>query len=428
MRSALIGFITLAALSCEPPAYAQGSAGLPGPFAEFLAEGQTQAQLTSGTIDAQPVIAAMVLAQGVAVLPCGTYSLAKPLILATNGSGVQGASVGCVTLNVTFPAGDIITITGQRVRLQDLTINAAVQRTAGAVIHMAASYETEVGRIAVTGPHGGDAILGDGSVESHVHDIDCRPAVQPKAGSYVSVSGPGACIHAVNTALDLLADHVSSYAWAYGLQLTSASGVVVSTADFMGGKNGVLFDPPTGTKLWAVHLTDVQADTSSLDGLLLGGAGFITDVQIDNLWSSNSQLAAGIDFNNPNINGVQIVSPNILYNHTHGILINQGKNIQISSATVQGNSKQGSALYHGLTVSGQATADQITILGGHFGPGGIDVANGNPPLQGYGIAVVALGGTETRHITIMGAQAVGNVTGGFNVPAGANVVMLGNSQ
>ena len=390
----------------------------------YLSAGQTEAQLLAGTIDASPSISAGIAA-GRVVLPCGMYTLNEPLSVPSGLFDLVGVANECVTFNVTFPTGDIVTLTGlQRPRLSGVTINATAQRTSGAAVHLVSTYGAKIDDIAFTGPHAADAIEDDGGRTTYIDHIDCRP---PIATVGVGFYGAGACIHGTGNFTGLYANHINSLSWEYGLELTNGSGAVISAAELFESNQGVTFDPPTGAMVSAIHLTDVQSDTSALDNFYFGGAGYITDIQTDNIRSSSSQLGNGINFNNPLINGVQMNGSNVLYNWEHGVLIAQGKGITFTGLTAQANSKFGSGVYNGVAIAGTTAVDNITIEAGREGAGGIDVARGNASLQAYGIAVVPLsGGTETRHLTFMGNQAIGNVTGGYNLTSGSTVVNLGN--
>jgi len=409
--------VSLGASSPQSLAAKLGEIATPG---DFIGSGASA--LYAGNINARPAIMAAIAAKGRVYLPCGTYRLDATLVL--SGQQVYGAAPSCVTLNINFASGDGVLMTGTRPELRNVRIYTTASRSAGAAVHVDHTYRAVLNDIVVEGSHGADAFLVDGANTTHISRSDLRPP--PAAGSTSFAAGAG--IHLLGMAVDthIVGGNVSQ--WHYGIELSDASGVFVSNLDLVRSGQGILFDPTSSQQVFGVQMSTVLGDTSAADNWYFGGTGPITDVQIANLWASNSQTANGVAVVNQNVNGLSISNPHVLGNYAHGMALVGGKNIAITGGSVTDNSAAGSAQYDGIQISG---SDQVRIIGVMSGMGGSlsrpSPGPGQSNLQRYGLNA-GTGSNDTRRIIVGMSGFFGNMTGGLNMPTGLNIVNLGNTE
>ena len=379
---------------------------------DYIAAGQTPAQLYSGAIDASPALSAA-LSAGMVRPPCGTYRLDEPVVV-TGGSSkfyLDGGSPGCVTFNVTFVAGDIFGLhTVQRGRVREITVNAVVQRTSGAVFHLFETYDFQSTGVVFQGSHGGDGWLLDGANTTHIERYDCRPPVAFVVGTY----GAGACIHGINNAADAHISHGNSASWHYGQQWTWASGIYVDNIDNVLSGNALVFDPSyvAGQSVFGANFTSFYGDTSKGDNFLFQGDGWITDIQLNSPWASNSQSANGFAVNNPRVDGLQISTPTILGNFAAGLSLLQGTNITAVGAHSFYNSRAGSNLWDDIYIGPNVLS--AAVEGASVGSGGTQRALGAVPYSRWGLN--APGGGSGQTIVARDIRGIGNITGLTNLP------------
>lgn len=385
------------------------------PMAAYLKSGQTVAQLTSGAIDAQPALIAA-LAAGMNRIPCGTYRLNEGVAVIGPESKfyLEGGSPGCVTFNVAFPVGDIFVLNGtQRARVKDVTVNATVQRTSGAVFHLTGTYDAQFDEVVLSGTHGGDGWLLDGAANTtHIRHFDCRPPGPFIIGAFYA----GACIHGTGNFADLHMEHGNGASWNYGVELTYGSGVYGDDFDFVVSGTALEFNPSSalGQVVYGVNLSGFYADTSKGDNILFEGTGATTDVQLTAPWASNSQSGNGIAVNNRVVSGLQLISPTILGNYAAGLSVLLGDAVTATDVHSFYNSRQGANLWDDIYI-GATQSNRVSILGAQVGIGGTQAALGAAPLSRYGVNVVG-GNTSGQTIILSGIIGLGDLTANCNIP------------
>jgi hypothetical protein len=424
-------------------------------IADFLATGQTTAQLTSGAIDAQPAISAMLVAGVAAILPCGTYRLDEPIATISTSTSVilRGAGRGCVTFNVTFAAGNVIQAgvagaTGlgvQGMSVGGFKMVAIVTRTSGAGIAVGTHYDADFSDFSFDGPWSDEVIVqgnGGASARTHIHDF--------RLGS-VSGTTTGACIRIISYANDTRINQGGANRCNQGLVLTSGSGTSLTDFDIFGSvASGVSVNPSSanGDNVNAFYVNGaVYSDTSGGNDWEFIGTGPTTDIHLTNVWGGAAgslitggvativSALAGLVVTNTNLDGLTISSGHFHDNGGNGILIGAGKNISIDAGTQVWNNDSIANVgpgyttcttpgYDGIVVTG--TADWVKIIGASSGKGGyFGEALGWTNCQRYGI-YVGSGTGDTRHITLIGTQNPNNQTGNFQMPTGTYIVNTGN--
>lgn len=391
----------------------------------FVTPGQV-ALLGTGTIDATPAINAG-LASGPLMVPCGLYSLHEPLApINRDGAALIGISRACVTLRADFSAGDAITLGAvggpglgpKFTELRGFTLLAGVPHTSGTGIRVGTHYDASIDEVNISGSWGdGITVHGGGAgAITRIHHF--------WMGAITGSSG-GACIRLVAFAIDTYISQGNTNQCVNALRVDSASGVYADHLDFYGSTGtGILFDPSAaaGDRVFGAWLTTVLSDTSTLDNLLLGGEGALSDLHLVNSWFSSSRTGHGIAVTNPALNALDLVTTKILNNHSDGIKILAGKHISIGAGSrVEMNSRGGAGLGNGITIG--PAASYITIMGAASGPGGTIEAQDVVNQQAYGLAVAA----GVTHLIVQGNQMDGNITGGCSIEAtGATVHVAGN--
>ncbi len=418
-----------------------------------LAETQRPDSLVAGTVDATPAINAA-LSKGAAFLPCGTYRLdSAPLALGSTGRFLRGAGRGCVTLNVTFATGDVISL-GQMgaaglgpegLSTGGFRLVAAVPRSSGAGVAVGTGYGSEVSDIAFEGPWADEIrVQGNGGTASRtfIHNF--------RLGTVAGTTG-GACLRVVGYANDVRVQDGGMNRCGTGVVITNGSGIQLGNVDVFGSvSQGVLVNPSAANRenVNALYTNGpVFADTSGSNGWELAGDAPITDVHLSEAWGSGSgtaiqpdgatiitSAASGLVTSNPAVNGLSITSGHFHHNGGVGVLLGAGKNITIDPATQVFNngvtSQNGPACakaeHDGIRIG--PAADWVTVIGARSGTGGyMAQAAGLPNCQRYGL--YAGSGTDSlRHLTIIGVQAPGNQVGGTQMPAGPGIVGLANTQ
>ena len=391
----------------------------------FVTPGQI-ALLNKGAIDATPAIDAG-LASGSLLIPCGLYSLHEPLApIIRDNTVLIGTSRACVTLRADFSEGDAITLgtvggpgLGPKfTELRGFTLLAGVPHASGTGIRVGTHYDASIGEVNVSGSWGdGITVHGGGAgAITRIHHF--------WMGTITGSSG-GACIRLVQFAIDTYISQGNTNQCVNALRVDSASGVYADHVDFYGSTGtGILIDPSTaaGDRVFGAWLTTVLSDTSTLDNLLLGGDGELTDLHLANSWFSSSQTGRGIAATNPALNALDLVTTKSVNNYGDGITILAGKRISIGAGSrVEMNSRGGKGLSNGITIGPAVT--YITIVGAASGPGGTIEAKGVVNQQAYGLVVAA----GVKHLIVQGNQMDGNVMAGCGIAAtGATVHVTGN--
>ena len=345
---------------------------------------------------------------------------------------LDGASPACVTLQANFAAGDILVATGTvDLRISNLTFDAAAARSAGAVVHLAATFGATLENIGISGPQYGDAFLVDGANTTHIHHYNCGPPVPFVIGKF----GAGACVHVTGPtspamqAVDTYISDGNSSSYHYGIELTNASGVAVTNVDNVVSGNGIIVDPPAGMSVWAARFVNVLGDTSYGDNWLFTGQGGtfgpISEIQVATSWASNSQTATGLGIVTGNLDGLQVSNFTALSNYGDGIALLAGRNQTFTNLHSCMNSLGGAGRFDGISI---AAADHVQIVGYETGQCGLlstttqGTAHKNNQRYGVNLGGAVQGG---QSVTLIGGMNWGNLARG-NITAGVQAATPGS--
>lgn len=382
------------------------------------AQGVTVISFDPGVADYSPAINSA-LASGSASLGCGRFPISSSLSMVLDGTALRGVAAGCSVLDINFASSDAVTVKGlQNAGISDITLHANVQRTSGSALHAQRTFNLDLGNLIVSGPHGADALLIDGSNSTHVRWLNCRPPLPGNPSGYAA----GACLHAIGDFVDLHIDHGSAANWHYGVQITHGSGVYAHDFDNVLSGNGVYVDPSAAARqrVFGLFFSNFLGDTSAGDNWLFAGDGPITDVSLSNCWASASLSASGFAFSNPRIDGVRLSNSVALGNYGAGYSILAGRNYLLGNDVAENNSAAGPSAHAGAILA--AAVSNVNISGGSFGQGGTDASHGRN-RQSYGIYSAG-----ASSLVITGANLQNNAKGGFGAsPAAGDAVLIGNA-
>jgi len=350
-----------------------------------------------------------------------------PLTINVDHASLKAAAEGCVTLIVNFGAGDVIDIKNAAyTSIYGIHFVAAVPRVSGALLHVENATHTDL------------RISAEGTLSTRFADM-----ILVGAGSHVTRIGPtylanatGSCIRIDGYAVDTYLSEVNTADCKVGLDLHDASGVYMDRLDLVGSReSGFIIDPPAGSSVNAVYGSAVLSDTSSMDGVVLAGSGDITEVNIVNLWSSDSgtsgtftthqmlrQPSRGVYFNNPRINGVSLTNLRAKGNGGDGVFIRSGSNIQLTGAqalmngasAAPGHPPTGGAearRFDGIHIGGDAA--NVIVSGAIAGSGGFEQAAGLKNQQAWGLRREA--GPVGQSVTVVNSVFSGNTEGSCKV-------------
>ncbi len=396
-----------------------------GPVTDATSE-QTWKRFAAGSVDAAPVIN-RALASGSVVLPCGSYRISSPVTgLSTDGRVLRGLGPGCVTLKVVFPAGDVIRIVGGAsfVTVENLTIEADVARTQGAMIKVASGFHARISDVMITARGSGipfDGIVVDGANTLGVDDVEIRGATRYG-------------YHLTGHATDISIMRSNVVGSATAIDVDDASGVWLTNMDLIGSSGTGVWIHPTGTGAFvnALYATGVWTDSGAGNGWEFGGSGSISEVHLTGCWAAssgttNKAIAAardGILIDGPGVDGLSIENTEVLNNGGFGIDIASGRDVSVLDTNVRMNSMFVAGRYDGIRVGGATT--NVRIENNFSGDGGfvqgmLKARN----HQRYGVSIAP--SSATAIITMIGNQTSGNILSGVAVREGYKLTVdVGN--
>ena len=410
---------------------------------DFLADGQTAAQLTSGQIDAQPAIAAAIAAGTAVTLPCGTYLINEPFpVWAYDGLRLSGAATSCVTLNINFSGTDgshnLFYLKGHYQTISNLTLNAIRGWSAGAMIYAWETFGDVISNIQVTGPFWNGIYLYAAN-NTHISNFNFRPpylssVAIPNPQNGAAYAGGAAIVldgDAVNAApsIDTYLSEGNIAQYQYGIEYIYASGIFENGIDIVGTQQAHLFTPRSGENVNGFQGVNVLGDTSYGPNWHFTGLGGIYEFMCSVCWASSSYSESGVVFDNANVSQINFENSTSLNNSKYGVYIAGGVNIGwVGGAIEMNNTQLGSnADVSDVYLSADSgKLDWIRFQNAFIGRGGIMKYQVGKTNQAQ-YAVDLAGIPSTTHVTLMGLQTFNHSKGQFNLPASTiNIVQTGN--
>lgn len=410
---------------------------------DFLANGQTAAQLISGQIDAEPAIAAAIAAGNAVTLPCGTYRIDEPFpVWAQDGLRLSGAATSCVTLNINFSVTDgsynLFYLKGHYQTISDLTLNATKGWSAGSMIYLWETFGDVIHHIQVTGPFWNGIYL-YGANNTHIGNFSFRPPYL----SSVSIPNPqngaayagGAAIvldgDAVNAApsIDIYLSEGNIAQYQFGIQYIYASGIFENGLDIVGTQQAHLFTPGNGENVNGFQGVNVLGDTSYGPNWHFTGSGGVYEFMCSTCWASSSYSDSGVVVDNPNVSQINFENSTSVNNSKYGVYIAGGRNIGWVGGAIEMNNTQlgsTSAASDVYLSAAFGTLDWIRLQNVFIGQGGImkyQVGKTNQAPYAVDLASVP----STAHIALTGLQTFNHSSGQFNLPSTTtNIIQTGN--
>ena len=378
--------------------------------ADFLDSAHDELLLRTGQMDAVPALIAW-QAKGGGLLPCGTYRIDTPWVWPAAASPLVQARPGCVTVQVNFATGDALQLNNpQNGSVEGFTLATLVPHTSGQAIHQAQGAQNQYHKITITGRWSGDAFQFDGSNTVYADELSCKT---PLASGVFTVGqfAAGACVHLLDNAVEVHVTHSVSNNWQFGLQLTSTQGATFAYNDWIASGNALKIDPSSahGDTVWGVTSDHDYFDTSYADNVLFGGTGQVSDVQMTAPWSSFSQTGNGFAFSNPNLDGIQVASADVLDNYAAAVAALAGTNIQFAAPQMFMNSQKGAGASPDVSIG--AAVGSFTLLGGFCGLGG-HVHLDRPALANNTSTCVAqaAGATAPQFLKVIGLHGISHTS------------------
>ena len=206
--------------------------------------------------------------------------------------------------------------------------------------------------------------------------------------------------------------------------LVNVNGIYMARVDHIACGSAVFLRPSNGQGVVAAFFDSVLADTcSSRPGWAFWNNGNIGDIALTNCWAASSTANVGMDFQNPNTNGVSVCNSRIINNDRDGVVIAAGTNIQFESCQVFCNGKAAIGTYSGFAIGNNVSG--FKIIGCDIGLGGNIALIGGPVRQKYGIFI----SQATDDFIISMNRLHKNLVGGiYNGSSGTNYLISGNIE
>lgn len=354
--------------------------------ANFLASGQTAAQLIAGQMDATAVMATLANTGG-GHIPCGTYRINSGFPVR---NGLVGAGSDCVTLQSYVTSGDIINVPpgATNLKISGIRIWSMVAQTdGGSAIHIQGGNNIHL-----------DDITTAGSPQPFrvIYQLDTN-ANTTFLSNFVFTNASGPCIQmegGTTTGL-VIETHISHgviSSCGDGILVNSGSGLYLDDVDALGNANVGIRFAINGDKFFfgaSIHNSYADSNTGDGFGFECGavGCGPINQITMTNVWAAGSGVVNpftapvitfpknGIHVINPKTDGVAIVGGQVRANAGHGVYFEAGRNLTLSSVQILQNAFLNNT-FCGIYLGVSAT--KVILNGNMVGPGGVD----STPLQG----------------------------------------------
>lgn len=317
---------------------------------DFLSSSETISELVNQKIDVGALIN-KAFKSGISRvrIPCGNYLITTTIQM----SGLQtlmGDGM-CTALYSTIVGDDVIDVSGAFNTIRDIRINNMVTKTGGNVIFAHKTFHLVIDHIDIdavnTHTYWWNGIVLYGANDTHINDSEMRPAGKNAA---IQLSGT----QKTGRSEDTYITHTNINGWKYALELSWASGNYLSNMDLLSATEfGVIFDPESWQEVDGTRASQILSDSNTKDGWRFDGVGAITETSLTNCWGSTNgyqqgssqivALADGLHVVNPNTDNLTVLASEFHSNTAHGIEIDSGQNILISSNTIFMNGIGGQA-------------------------------------------------------------------------------------
>lgn len=415
------------AVSAPRPAEAEGG------MARFLPAGKTLGDLTSGRIDAQPVISAAIDADTAVILPCGSYHIKRPFTdWHRDGTRLSGISNGCVRLIADFAIADgavnIFHLSGHNQTISDMMIVASRVMTAGAAIYLDSTFNDTMENLVFEGPFW-NGIYIYGSNNTHLAGLTARPPFMPGttlpnpqngkayAGrSFIALNGDPST---GKITIDSYIRDINIAQYQYGIEYIYASGIYADAIDIVGARTAHIFDPDTRRNVNGVQMTNVLGDTSYEDNWRFPeSGGGVFEVMCTNCWASSSYTGSGFTIENTKASQLSFSNSSTLNNARSGLVIRGGTNISWSYGAIELNNTdidRSATQSSDVLIAGKV--DGLRIQDTFIGRGGV-VHNLLHKNYRPVFAIEIDDNADVDHLLISGIQSSGHRRGALHIPPG----------
>jgi hypothetical protein len=379
---------------------------------------------TSSTTAINNAIALLNTNNGVLYFPEGTYTVSGALTTITaSGCMIIGAGRGGTVIANSSASGNTITLSEYSITIEDIKFAPTVARNSGVYeLNLSGASWAVVRNIFIAG---GDTnkyvncgIRIYNSSTCWLENINLR-GLSGAYGIYVggsSGSGTYGC-YVKGMVADVGSTTATTWvqldSWAYSLSLMQCA--------LLNGAYGVRMTDSAATGssypqfLWGI---DLECDHNNYAGMSLeAGVG----VYVGTSWIGSCLGGNGISFTSTFGGDASVVNSRIAGNYQHGILINGGTDINITSCVSANNSQASTGTYHDIIAANSITRFMIsTCRTGVITPNTVAASK-----SGYGIFI----GTGSDYFSVTGNLNYGSVTAGVSNGSGtgSNKIVANNN-
>ena len=379
---------------------------------------------SSSTTAINNAIAALNSNNGVLYFPKGTYTVSGALTAITaSGCMIIGAGRGGTVIANSSASGNTMTLSNYSITIEDIKFAPTVARNSGVYeLDLSGASWAVVRNIYIAG---GDTnkYVNCGlhiynSSTCWLENINLR-GLSGAYGIYIggsSGSGTFGCY-----IKGMVADIGSTTATTWVTLDSYADSLSLVQCALLNGAYGVrmIDSAATGSSypqfLWGI---DLECDHNNYTGISLeAGVG----VYIGTSWIGSCLTGNGIIFTSSFGGDASIVNTRVAGNYQHGILINGGTDINVTSCVSANNSQQTTGTYHDITVASGITRFMIsTCRTGVIAPNTTGASK-----SGYGIFI----STGSDYFSVTGNLNYGSVYGGVNNGSGTgtNKIVANNN-
>lgn len=369
----------------------------PGPWIDVKAYGALGDNVADDITAIQAAITAVPSQGGIVYFPPGYYRISSAISIDRDGVTLRGAGPNASIIISTSTTANNVSIGAGLVqrwnnRINDLGFSTSVIKTAGSMIALNHTYDTQITNVDIKDPFYGISLF-----DSVITKIDRSRigwyANQPVNSAGVLVTGDGS-EGSVDTFIHQLS--LDSGAWAQnalgGIVLAFAGGVHISDSDIIHSKRGLTINPGSGQIVQHLFVMNSAFDTASTQGIYIGptAGGTVNRATFTGNWtSSNTDSGILVGGSGGTINTIRFFNHRSYLNGQHGVIFNSGTELEFSHGEVAGNSSSGSGAYNGISIA--ANVIGFRLIGNRSGAVG-----GFSNTQGWGILIAA--GTSDKYI------------------------------